>query len=177
MNEDIFQLYLPKKTVQPISLCHYWYLTYSLCKTHENQWAESLCQKPIQRKNETDSKCLWIADRMLVVLKVAISNTGCWNECAGFAFVLNSVSEPNVKISQKLFLSNNLQYNSYSKIDFGPFLELTSQNFSDNWLFRTGPEHVPWIATSTVFRANVIKIGNSYLDNVGSKHCASGNPW
>ena len=109
---------------------------------------------------------MWIADRMLVVLKVAISNTGCWNECAGFAFVLNSVSEPNVKISQKLFLSNNLQYNSYSKIDFGPFLELTSQNFSDNWLFRTGPEHVPWIATSTVFRANVIKIGNSYLDNV-----------
>ena len=36
---------------------------------------------------------------------------------------------------------------------------------------------LPWIATSTVFRANVIKIGISYLDNVGSKHCTSGNPW
>ena len=37
--------------------------------------------------------------------------------------------------------------------------------------------NLPWIATSTVFRANVIKIEISYLDNVGSKHCTSGNPW
>ena len=29
-------------------------------------------------------------------------------------------------------------------------------------------KHISWIASSTVFRANVIKIGNSYLYNVGS---------
>ena len=44
------------------------------------------------------------------------------------------------------------------------------------WL-KPGSRNIPWIATSTVFRANVIKIGISYLYNVGSKHWTSSNPW